>query len=255
MSGYLQRLAQGAARPSANIRPLVDSLFSGLKPREAAGSFPLEENVTESVGAAPLSHAGPMTPSEFSGPADPAGRRAEPRLLPEVEPENDPRERPLGEAGRSQARAQPEEGPPTASRGLGPAPSVSPRFLVASPEAGEGSGHRSAGDADGGFESPRLETSVAREGGLRPGHPVSPLVPLIRGQPVASATTRGKPAAQGPRKVSGAESREPDEINIHIGRIEVTAVQPQAPGAAAPRARRPGTSLDEYLRQRDRRSP
>jgi hypothetical protein len=48
--------------------------------------------------------------------------------------------------------------------------------------------------------------------------------------------------------------REPDEIQIHIGRIEVTAVQPAAPGAAAVKPRRSAPSLDEYLRRRDGRA-
>jgi hypothetical protein len=259
MSGYLQRLAEGAARPSANIRPLLDPLFSGLKPREGA-SFPDEEHITEPAGTAPLARAGPTTPADFSRPADPAGRRAAPLLSPVVEAESDAGGHPVGEAGRSRGRPQPEEAPPAASRGPGPARSVSPRFLVASQETGGRSGHPSpgdsdAGDSDAGFESPRRETPAAREAGVQPGRPVSPLVSLIREQSAAPPIARDHPAAQIPRKVSGAVPREPDEINIHIGRIEVTAVQPQAPGAAAPRARRPGTSLDEYLRQRDRRSP
>lgn len=47
---------------------------------------------------------------------------------------------------------------------------------------------------------------------------------------------------------ASAPRREPDEIHIHIGRIEVAAVapQPQRVVAAAPRK---GLSLDEYLRR------
>jgi hypothetical protein len=255
MSGYLQRLAQGASRPSANVRPVLDPLFSGLKPREGAAPFPVEENVTEIADPSPLSRAAPGNPAEFSERVDPAGRRAAPRLLPDAGPKGDSRGYPAGEAGRSRGRSQPGEAPSAARRDPVQAQAVSPHFLVASPQTGEALGLRSAGDSDAGLEAPRGDTRGAPEGGLRPGLPAGPLVPLIRGQSSASPAIRGNPAAQRPRRDSGAEPREPDEINIHIGRIEVTAVQPQSSGAAAPRTRRSGTSLDEYLRQRDRKSP
>jgi hypothetical protein len=52
---------------------------------------------------------------------------------------------------------------------------------------------------------------------------------------------------------SRAAAREPDEIQIHIGRIEISAV-PQTPAAPAVKAARKSSSLDDYLRRRDRRS-
>jgi hypothetical protein len=48
---------------------------------------------------------------------------------------------------------------------------------------------------------------------------------------------------------------EPDEIQIHIGRIEVVAVPPPAPKpSASPKPQRGALSLDDYLRRRDRRA-
>jgi hypothetical protein len=55
------------------------------------------------------------------------------------------------------------------------------------------------------------------------------------------------------RREAGVPEREPDEIHIHIGRIEVTAV----PRAQAPQAVKPApkaVSLDEYLKRRDARA-
>jgi hypothetical protein len=43
-----------------------------------------------------------------------------------------------------------------------------------------------------------------------------------------------------------------DEIEIHIGRIEVTAVQPAAQRSPAPPARK-ALNLDEYLKRGSRR--
>lgn len=45
-----------------------------------------------------------------------------------------------------------------------------------------------------------------------------------------------------------------DEIQIHIGRIEVTAVQAATLSAPVTRPRKSAPSLDEYLRRRDRRT-
>ena len=50
---------------------------------------------------------------------------------------------------------------------------------------------------------------------------------------------------------AGMPAREPDEIQIHIGRIEVAAV-PRPSVAATPKRAPQGPSLQEYLKQRDR---
>jgi len=50
---------------------------------------------------------------------------------------------------------------------------------------------------------------------------------------------------------SGLPHREPDEIQIHIGRIEVLAVPPAPAPSAALKPERGTPSLDEYLRRRD----
>ncbi|MGO9394018.1 MAG: hypothetical protein ACLP7A_05335 [Desulfobaccales bacterium] len=47
--------------------------------------------------------------------------------------------------------------------------------------------------------------------------------------------------------------RTPDEIQIHIGRIEVTAVPPPAP-RPAPKVERKSVNLDEYLKGRQGRN-
>jgi hypothetical protein len=59
-----------------------------------------------------------------------------------------------------------------------------------------------------------------------------------------------RPSSRDPR-LTRAE-RQPDEIQIHIGRIEVTAVPPPAPRAPRPPDR--SLSLDAYLRRRDGRA-
>lgn len=44
--------------------------------------------------------------------------------------------------------------------------------------------------------------------------------------------------------------REPDEVHVHIGRIEITAVQPPAPAKRAARKGQAPLSLDDYLARR-----
>jgi hypothetical protein len=112
-----------------------------------------------------------------------------------------------------------------------------------------------AGDERPGFEE--TETLVARS-----------YTPLIAGDFPASDPSRispnralaTAPAFSPPKQSrenlpqhSQASSHAPDEIRIHIGLIEVTAVHPApTPSAPAKRPRR-APSLDEYLRSRDSR--
>ena len=80
-------------------------------------------------------------------------------------------------------------------------------------------------------------------------HSTGPEIPQF----VTEARSISAPSANfpGERRVTGAE-REPDEIQIHIGRIEVTAVQPPAPRAPAPPDK--AISLDAYLERRNGRA-
>ncbi len=64
---------------------------------------------------------------------------------------------------------------------------------------------------------------------------------------VQSLRTAAPPRIDPVRRASAPRS-EPDEIHIHIGKIEVAAIAPPPPRAAAP-APRKGINLDEYLRR------
>lgn len=94
----------------------------------------------------------------------------------------------------------------------------------------------------------KLETATERE--------FTPLMPPVREQ---HAETLGKPpAAASQRRRTDSENQraaalEPDEIQIHIGRVEVVAV-PQTQMPVFPKTVRKTPSLDEYLRRRDGRS-
>jgi hypothetical protein len=55
-------------------------------------------------------------------------------------------------------------------------------------------------------------------------------------------------------RASGTTQREPDEIEIHIGRIEVIAVPPAPPIVTSPKRKHGAPSLNEYLQRRNGRS-
>ena len=94
-------------------------------------------------------------------------------------------------------------------------------------------------------------------------------IPLEETTPGAIAASEEfrQPAALRPIPSLGAERKEnirsqnrpaarqePDEIQIHIGRIEVVVVPPAAVASASPKPKRETPSLDEYLRRRPGRS-
>jgi hypothetical protein len=61
-----------------------------------------------------------------------------------------------------------------------------------------------------------------------------------------------QPLAERPRAAAAGASSDPDEIRIHIGRIEVTAA-PSAPVAPPPKTVRKSLDLGEYLKRGSRR--
>jgi len=82
-----------------------------------------------------------------------------------------------------------------------------------------------------------------------------PAVIHVRTTPMALPPLLRPTIAQSQRKpdVSNRSQSEPDEIQIHIGRIEVSAISPAAAPTAAKTPRK-SSSLDDYLRRRDRRT-
>ncbi len=122
------------------------------------------------------------------------------------------------------------------------------------------SGDHEGGQIQGAIE-PREEgheQEVVRERVQRPLMPESyrGTVPasVIGDKPNLLAPARGTVEKRGSsRGGAGLAEREPDEIQIHIGRIEVTAVPPaQAPPPARSAPKSP--SLSEYLKRRDTRA-
>ena len=103
------------------------------------------------------------------------------------------------------------------------------------------------------IEMPANAAHPAQNASLEP----QPLIDRLRNSPEPAARITIPPAfrpraAAGPRSAAPIAERphEPDEIRIHIGRIDVTAVPPPVTVRPAARPERKSVNLDQYLKER-----
>jgi hypothetical protein len=247
MKGYLERIAANAVRPRGTIHPFVGSMFSAARREPAAEAFPQHEEFTvaDAGGRARATRnvSGLANDATLNDAATGGARDVRPTVAPGAE--RVPFE-PL-------LPRQQKDGLTGALRGHG---------------GGDESG-RDAQSAGVHKDRPETRRSPSDES------PAELLVPAERlvfeglqdrgGIELARSLRQTLGESQGP--VGGNPARRPGpdllphavsparelgEIQIHIGRIEVTAV-PQA-ARPAPAPARKALSLDEYLRRRDGRA-
>ena len=221
MSGYLQRLARSVMQPVETVHPLVGSVFS-----------------------APESRSEPDAPSWNTASAEQPELQKPQRQEQEAQDEKS-RPAPLIAQNEVASPSQPVPGRNSNSA----ATSLPPPSNATQPQASRTTERTQAGETP-----PAQEIEVPRESPYTPLIAVSPLRSDRRARPEVASSFVAPNAQRKPKAdaVPRAE-REPDEIQIHIGRIEVSAV-PQAPPATAVRVSRKASSLDEYLRRRDGRT-
>jgi hypothetical protein len=211
MSGYLQRLVHTASRPAATVHPFTGSMFAAAR-EKAPDSLAAEEFVSAAKPVTPVAGLVPQSGTKPDSPRSPAASMEY---------------RPIAPVSVTRAEARLTTGDSAGVRGepaVAPAPSAA---LLAGSEL-------ECGEPRTMLErifTPLLD-DVAAE----------PVVAI----PVASASRHDFHATRGP----DALQRESEDIQIHIGRIEVTAVQPPAP--RAPKSPDRGPSLDAYLKRRAR---
>jgi len=215
VSGYLQRLAARAINPRGTVHPVVGSFFAPERPAAEPDRLLVEED--EQVIARPPASA-PGAPMQAARGGSASAERPAHPVTPLVQPEDQ----------------TPAPAPRTA---VHPAEVSQKEFQKETPPESE-------------WTTARLpEQEAVRKSSSPPGAQAAPVfspqlpppLPLRPGRPPAPELRTQPPAR-----------REPEEIQIHIGRIEVTAV-PAAP-AAAPTARpRRAPNLAEYLKKGDRR--
>jgi hypothetical protein len=257
--GYLQRLASSVSHPGGNIRPVLDTVFSAPKARTN------QEALEISFGSAET-HDDIKPRTDKPAPPERSVSREPTALLPADDSEQIQLLAPIKEA-KSMRETPKSLIPQHLSQVLRPTSSEPPvdgkpesaEEMMAVKEAPERQLNERGPELSVKSTNPPLQkfTSVER---IMESESLEPLVPTTVSV-ARPAVNRPHSAFHDPRSRTGLNSfpapnissREPDEIEIHIGRIEVTAAQatrPQAP--AKPRNLAP--SLGEYLRRRDRRN-
>jgi hypothetical protein len=239
MTGYLQRMAERALRPERAIRPMFGSVFAPIGRAAASETPTLEEDVFSATEDRPAPtwrsplDTQPSSPPLRSAPSD---NRAAALYAPLMTPTTEPADRiePLTPAQRA----------PITSL---PAPSSAARDTD---EPGDQQMRPAAEATPSRRQTPsRVETVET----LLPPQPVEATVRLPR-----PADTRPRPNAANSRAAlrdNHPTAPDDDDIQIHIGRIEVTAVRPTPAPQAAAKTRRGAPSLDDYIRRRDGRVP
>ncbi|MGC2637822.1 MAG: hypothetical protein WA294_11635 [Acidobacteriaceae bacterium] len=255
MSGYLRRLVTAAMHPPRAVHAAVGSVYAphrpGAAPAEAGLSVSSE---TASDAPQPTNRPGARDVHRSSGsaPHDDTFEGDSTPFLVEREHEQRGLSARGADARESAARRGAAAGHDRRAE----------RFLdFEEQHSGASALSRERAEAEPGLaESARLADMLAASthaGREIPGE-LPPLIEMERSLPESS--TRGASAGTirlqsagvpRPEPLPRAErAEEPDEIQIHIGRIEVTAVPPPAAARPVTRPERRSVNLDEYLKQR-----
>ena len=235
MSSYLQRLVDTAAGRGHAVHPHTGSIFS---PRLEERPAPLQgwEETEQVTLAQPPRHQPHATPPEREPAAPPQGVRP----------------------GSEHAPLLPKS---VASDGR--AASDAPRFVpamsdpVGSPDDpfGDPFGDRSsrlAAEAQRPLLTAEADVHVTAPAPAS-GRAGAPFRPVMQPTRVSDAVVSATGPGDRSRLRHGAQAaQQPDDIQIHIGRIEVLAVPSPAP--RAPKAPDRSLSLDAYLNRRDGRT-
>jgi hypothetical protein len=234
MSGYLHRLVRTVSHPQETVHPRTGSLFAPYRSApdpttesfeqvETVATYPARsESSTTGEPAETVQHPARSDDSQsplLSGTADEPPRTNESALRKDVS-------RPAGDKAQDDTLEHPVQAP---------RPRVAPQAQRAVPQLRHGAGVQSYAPL---IHPQRNEAQSAM--------PVTPQI---------STEARDKREAKANLMAEGRPTRaerEPDEIQIHIGRIEVTAVQPPAPQTPKPSDK--AISLDAYLERRNGRA-
>jgi hypothetical protein len=245
MTGYLQRLAASVSQPRPSLHPLVGSIFSGGR-QEVASPDLLQNDALASSDDQNRVPTTRMVSDSTDGPMRRRDRAADDRA---------------GASHTDNRRAEQRRSEREIFHPLLPRKAFKMNVSAMAPEA-------APGDVAGGqsaLHHDRPDTSIV--GAARMAHVEVEdgstadrrnAIATQRGSELheragtlaAVAGDAGKPARV-EFSATSRRSAQSDDIQIHIGRIEVTAVAQPAPRPAAAPARK-AMSLDEYLGRRRR---
>jgi hypothetical protein len=243
MKGYLQRIAAGVVGPRSGVYPFVGSIFPGTSRGVAPDPLPLADGFVFAEEGERVS-----TREKVSEPPAPLVRRRESAAAERVE------ERPV-----DTRRAEHEPFQPLLPRreagAEGPLKLLETGVVeAASDQAPVIKSHRpSIGEsfADAARVEPLVVEDLLASGWRET--TVKPPTRWLRESSGTVAGDAGKSARAALPPIPRSSDQRTDDIQIHIGRVEVIAVPPAAPRSAAVPPRK-AMSLDEYLKRRDRRA-
>jgi hypothetical protein len=286
MSGYLLRMAANVRNPGGLIHPMLGSVFSTAPPQPAAENVPVQDPVrtpdrrlsvsapppdagdvatiqqpprqivqADTPGPAPTISSVPSTTSHFPTETTSEHVQAEPARvektsftpLVRVDPQAVPQKSLISEAGEFGQPAQASNPDPTA---MGP-PAKPRQIQNADPVSEERAApleislreieHQNP-------EQPDIVREVVRKDHYRP---------LMAERAPRTEERSSNPFPTGAQRAERRDfsgraekpERQPDEIQIHIGRIEVTAAPP-APTRPEIKPANKSPNLGEYLKRR-----
>jgi hypothetical protein len=265
MSGYLQRIAASAIRQQPHVHPFVESIYAAGRRQEAPGFVSQAE--APSPGMPTPGSSSPGLPSSHPSasipPSEPSGQSSAPGV--EVPSHRGPRTPRVAGTAPSQPPAMPQpsngelpvETNSSASqtfRPLLPLPGTRQQEAEMAhparspvPASAPAAPHSGASPSRAWAFQPILEQVVAGHVSSAPVPPDSPHPAAAkRDIPVLASRATPRLAAAPIAPTRRAAPTQAQDIQIHIGRIEVVAVPPPAPRMAPPPARK-GLTLDEYL--------
>lgn len=241
MTGYLQRLAASVAQPSPRLHPLVGSIFSGGRQEVSAPALMQDDalastddqNLVSTTRTVSVSPNGPMSRRDLA-----ADGRIEQHAGIALRTDDRRAE---------QRRSEREIFHPLLP---GKAPEVGVSAMLPETVPGDVASAQSALQHDRGDTSivGAARTAHAGRTADRRNATAAPPVSGLReraGMLAVVAGNAGKPA-RAEFSAPSRRSAQSDDIQIHIGRVEVTAVAQPTPRPAAMPARK-AMSLDEYL--------
>lgn len=228
MSGYLHRLADTAAGRHDSVHPRTGSIFASRLEERRAPLQGWEE--TERVTLAQPPHR-QTVPPELEPPEPPRGVTPKSEHVPLLPKSVTPDRRAAAEALPFSPAVHDPAGSP-----------ADPFDGRSSQRGAEPEGRPLTADAD-------VHVTVPES--RRAGDAFRPVMKPPRASEALTGAARPR---ETPRHRHGAQaSQQPDDIQIHIGRIEVVAVPPQ-PAPRAPKTPDRSLSLDAYLSRRDGRT-
>jgi hypothetical protein len=235
MKGYLQRMAANAVRPQGGIHPLLGSIYGGPSKAQTPHDASLESGSLEEERL--VSSPQPIraeNDARVESDAAPFRRSAKNETTQRMArlPVNEDSRREEERIDAQATRFRPLLGK-TEMQGV-----ETRRYVTVA-----GTDRPARSDAD--FEHEYSEPSRT--------HELNFPALLPRESRRLFAGRAGERAKSEAFARSAPTEREPDRVQIHIGRIEVTAVPQDPPRPAATRPRK-SLNLGEYLKRRDGRA-